>query len=68
MSILPANFFVSDVKPNNIQVIDVKPNNDGFNLPTNVYTDTRTITVGQPMGLLLAITYPVTFSMQITRA
>ena len=49
---------VFDIKPDNKVVIDPKPSNKLVNKPTQVYTDNRTYAQGQPMGLLLALTFP----------
>lgn len=40
-------------------VLDVKPNMAQIGGETTVYTEVRLISQGQPMGLLLALTYPV---------
>ena len=65
--ILPSNSTVTDVKPNNKTVIDQKPNNRLVNDPMTIYYETKTINVGNPIGLLLALTYPNTFTFQGVR-
>lgn len=68
-NIEPNNRFVSDIKTNNKNIIDVRPNNKG----TDVFKGmerfyTVTINAGQSMGLLLALTYPTTFTVQAVRS
>jgi hypothetical protein len=53
----PLNKQVKDTRSNNQQVEDFRPNNSDFAYPLNKMF-TATIQVGQPMGLLLALTYP----------
>ncbi len=50
---------VVDVKPKLKLVEDVKPNLTKVNGETVVYTELRTILAGQPIGLLLTLTYPI---------
>lgn len=59
---------VIDVKPSNVSVLDTKPKNNLVSQPTQVYLETKTILKGQPMGLLLAITYPSQLTFTATRA
>lgn len=66
---------VIDVKPKNELILDYKPKNTLIleNKP-KITTDKRftdqiypsTINKGEPMGLLLALTYPNTFSFTTT--
>jgi hypothetical protein len=53
---------VVDVTPKNILVIDVKPSLNKVSGETKTYREDRTIRVGEPMGLLLCLTYPQTVS------
>jgi|WetSurMetagenome_2_1015567.scaffolds.fasta_scaffold545605_2 hypothetical protein len=46
---MPNNYQVEDVKPNNAEVVDA----------TTTYYDNRFVQVGQSMGLLLTLTFPV---------
>ena len=67
IDIKPVNARVVDTKPNSYQVVDVKPlMNKAFD-ETVTYIDTRTISQGQPMGLLLALTYPTAFTFTMVR-
>ena len=63
----PNNISVTDQKPDNKMVLDIKPNNRLITDPTSIYTEYRTIFVGNPMGLLLTLTYPNTFTFTATR-
>jgi len=49
---------VIDTKPGMSSVIDTKPGMKNVFAETITYLENRTILKGQPMGLLLAITYP----------
>ena len=59
---MPKNNLVLDSKPKNNLVLDSKPKMNNINGETVVYTDAYSYVAGQPMGLLLALTYPVGFS------
>ena len=43
-------------------VLSVVPKNLSISGEGKIYLETRTINVGEPMGLLLSLTYPNTFS------
>ena len=58
---------VQNIKPVLSSVENVKGKMNSVSIPQQVYTEMRTIRVGQPMGLLLALTYPNTFSFTATR-
>lgn len=60
----PINSLVVDPKSNNKTVLDTRPNNSP--LASNFETEqfySITINRGQSMGLLLALTYPATFTV-----
>lgn len=59
----PSNNSFSDTKPVNATVDDTRPKNISVNFETEVYYES-TINVGEPMGLLLSLTYPNTFTFQ----
>jgi hypothetical protein len=67
IDVKPVNFRVVDTKPNSLRAVDVKPNMNRAFEETVIYTDTRTINKGQPMGLLLSLTYPTTFTFTSSR-
>ena len=64
----PRKSVVQDVKPSTNLVLDVKSKNKSVGEETKTYFDTKTISIGQPMGLLLSLTYPSTFSFQAERS
>ena len=66
-NIKPQNQSVINTVPNNRSVTNIIPNNQSVNTPTQIYLETRTINKGEPMGLLLALTYPNTFTFQAVR-
>lgn len=47
-----------DTKPIMDQVLDLKPNNNDIFDTNFTYLETRSISAGQPIGLLLSLTYP----------
>lgn len=59
---MPKNSGVLDIKPKNNLVIDTKPRNSNTTFGIDQLF-TVNISAGQPMGLLLALTYPVAFSV-----
>ena len=73
---MPRNLVVSDIRPA-VLIDDVKSslgvavNTKGRNLkPINeeiVYTSNRMLSMGQPIGLLLSLTYPENINISITR-
>ena len=67
IDVKPVNKLVLDAKPDNFQVLDVKPNMIKPFSETQVYTETRTVSAGMPMGLLLAITYPTAGTFNAVR-
>ena len=54
---MPNNVSVTQIKPSNL-IVDVKPTNSLIKDEMQVYTELRNIYKGQPMGLLLTLTYP----------
>lgn len=56
----PKNSRVVDVSPQNSAVLEVKSRNILVFRETKVYEYDANIRAGQPMGLLLALTYPTT--------
>lgn len=50
---------IIDVKPKAQGLIDTKPKMHVVEGETVVHTDLRTVRKGEPMGLLLSLTYPV---------
>ena len=65
---MPKNYIVEDTKPKNTLVLNTKPKNMKVDGETFQYTETRNIRVGEPMGLLLTLTYPNTFSFTAPRS
>jgi len=65
----PSNNSVIDPKTNNKIVVDTRPNNSPLanSLDTEQYYSI-TINRGQSMGLLLALTYPVTFTVSSSKS
>lgn len=59
----PSNQGFRDVNPNNSSFNDVNPKNVMPSIETEQYYES-TINKGEPMGLLLALTYPNTFTFQ----
>jgi hypothetical protein len=55
---MPNNVSVSIAKPSNL-VSDIKPSNNSIKDQTQIYTEIRSIYKGNPMGLLLTLTYPI---------
>jgi hypothetical protein len=55
------NVSISLTKPNNSLSID-KPSMVGVSFTEQEYLETRNIRIGEPMGLLLILTYPNSFS------
>lgn len=64
---MPNNQSINNIKPFNQSINNIKSQNNSVGGATAIYTDSSTIFVGQPMGLLLALTYPITFSFTNTR-
>ena len=70
IDVIPKNQQALDVLPRNEAVIDFKPQNEAVIdvLPKNMRIDPQTLTrsyevvigAGQPIGLLLTLTYPTT--------
>lgn len=54
---MPNNVSVTLAKPSNL-VTDIKPSNNSIKDQTQIYTENRSIYKGQPIGLLLTLTYP----------
>jgi hypothetical protein len=54
---MPNNVSVTLSKPSNL-VIDIKPSNNSIKDQTQIYTEIRSIYKGNPIGLLLTLTYP----------
>ena len=54
---MPNNVSVTNPKPSNM-VLNTKPSNNSIKDQTQIYTENRSIYKGQPMGLLLTLTYP----------
>ena len=48
---------VTNIKPN-VSIREVKPKMAKVQSETTVYLESRTINKGQPIGLLLTLTYP----------
>ena len=55
--IKPTISFAEDVKPIAMMVEDIKPIASSVSGETQVYYDLVTLLAGQPMGLLLCLTY-----------
>lgn len=62
IDIKPVNARVVDTKPNSYQVVGTKPFMNKIFEETVSYTENRSISKGQPMGLLLSLTYPTAFT------
>ena len=61
---MPKNLDIVDVKPKSDVVYDYKPKNDARSgLITTDQLYTMNISAGQPMGLLLALTYKEAFTV-----
>lgn len=67
VDVKPLMSVVDDVKSSTTVVQDTKPKMESVSGETEVYTTPKTIRVGEPMGLLLAITYPTTLEFTVTR-
>ena len=58
---------VIDIKPTNNMVSNVKPKTLSADKTEEVYLTSKTILKGQPMGLLLTLTYPEELTFNITK-
>ena len=65
--IKPKMSAVDDVQPKMSLVGDIKPQMSDVFGETEIYLETRTIPKGQPIGLLLTLTYPEQLDFNITR-
>lgn len=59
---MPKNLRVIDVKPQNEAVIDTKPKMQAIDSETLTRSYLVNIDAGQPIGLLLTLTYPSAIS------
>jgi hypothetical protein len=50
---------ILNIKPKNLEIIENKPKNSVVNRNDVDYLENKQIRVGEPMGLLLSITYPI---------
>ena len=57
---MPKNFSVIDIVPKNEAVIDILPKNMAIDPQTMTRSYQVVIGAGQPIGLLLTLTYPTT--------
>ena len=73
---MPKNLQVEDIRPSGSVkdikssfgvALDVKSKNLKPFSEEVIFTDTRTLSAGQPIGLLLSLTYPTDTSFQVTR-
>lgn len=62
----PKNNFVFDAKPNN-SAFDVRPSQVSADMETVAYLDTKNISKGESMGLLLSLTYPSNLTFTTAR-
>lgn len=65
--IKPENATVTDIKSGNKSVFDIKSNTSQISMEETIILEDKTIRVGEPMGLLLSLTYPTTVNFQGVR-